>query len=171
MLRSVLIAGAAGLALTACAQPQPPRTALYAEGPVSVIRTRDGDRIMVIRSGDWRDHYLSRHDAERIRREAQGHARAAEIEARAHARAAERHAREAMWLAELARPSPPDMARIRAEASAARAAGEAARRAGDEARRQVEAMRPQIEAIRRDAERLRQQCLRGEIACQIIETD
>jgi hypothetical protein len=173
-MKTLLILAAAGLSLSACAQPYPART-VFLSGPGV--------------------HHISR-DAVVIIREPRGsaaHGRA-HAHARRHAELARRHGDEAGRTAFLFRPDPEEMARIAREARAAgeagrrageagRRAGEAGRRAGELARRQGEIARRQgamarlhgEEArrrgaeIRQEAERLRAQCERGEIKCEIID--
>ena len=174
MTKSILLLAAAGMALTACAAPQPTR-AVFISGPGAhrYIHPEDGrNRVYVIRHGD----------GAASRAEIRAHARREAEFARRHAELARRHAGEARRMALLARPDPEVMARITREARAAgeagrrageagRLAGELARRNSDMARLRSEQARSRAAEIRREAERLRAQCERGEIQCEIIVTD
>lgn len=166
MTRPLLLAAAASLALSACAQTHPAPRTVFLSGPgvyhfphpsgrgteVLVIRGRDGRGPLVVRDR-WDDGRMTRlhPDSEafaRITRDIE--ARAAEVR---------RRGEEARQRGEEARR----------RGEEARRRGEEARRRGEEARRRGEQARARGEELRQHAERLHQQCLRGEIRCQIIE--
>lgn len=159
MTKPLLLAAAASLALSACAQPRPePMRTVFLSGPGAhhtIHRYADGgQRVMVIRNRDARGpliingRYIESFGMSPADREALA-----------------RITRDAQLRGEDARRRGED---ARRRGDEARLRGEEARRRGEEARRRGEEARARGEEARRRAERLREQCERGEIDCEII---
>lgn len=197
MTKTLLLAAAASLALSACAQTQPyPPGAVFLSQPGNYVYSGPhGSRTVVIRDRQApRSERYAYSDARTsgagvvVRRGrgplfvngryihggsgAEWTAADPEMAARL-TRDAERRAAEARLRGEEARRRGEEAGRRAEEAvrrsAEARLRGDEARRRGEEARRRGDEARVRGDEVRAMAERLRQQCERGEIRCTVVD--